>query len=185
MFLLAFEPSVICGTYFKWRRCVVDEFDFSGLNMEGEMRRYLLAAASAIALGVAGFGATNAANVDYTPTAPGSNKAGWGASQSSETVGIVSKDQIRSAQQQLQAHGFYHGPMDGLLDTQTKNSLSRYQTENGLSKTATLDKATMQSLLEGTRGAGSGTPPTSSHATPKTNPNSAGSRSPDSSTSPY
>jgi len=153
--------------------------------MEGEMRRFLLGAASAVALGVAGFGATNAANVDYTPTGPGSNKAGWGALQSSQTMGVVSKDQIRMAQQQLQAHGFYHGPIDGLLDTQTKDALSRYQRENALSETATLDKVTMQSLPESTGVAGASTRRSSSHATPKTNPNSAGSRAPESSTSPY
>jgi peptidoglycan hydrolase-like protein with peptidoglycan-binding domain len=155
------------------------------MNMEGEMRRFLLGAASAMALGVAGFGATNAANVDDTPTGPRSNKAGLGALQSSQTVGIVSKDQIRTAQQQLQANGVYHGPIDGLLDAQTRAALSRYQRENGLSETATLDKATMQSLPESTGVAGSSTPRSSSHVTPKTNPNSAGSRAPESSTSPY
>ena len=149
------------------------------------MRRFLLGVASAMALGVAGFGATNAANVDYTPTGPGSNKAGLGALQSSQTVGIVSKDQIRTAQQQLQANGVYHGPIDGLLDAQTRAALSRYQRENGLSETATLDKATMQSLLETTGVGGSSTPPSSSHATPRTNPNSAGAGRSESATSPY
>jgi len=148
------------------------------------MRRFLLGAASAMALGVAGFGATNAANVDDTPTGPRSNKAGLGALQSSQTVGIVSKDQIRTAQQQLQANGVYHGPIDGLLDAQTRAALSRYQRENGLSETATLDKATMQSLPESTGVAGSSTPRSSSHATPKTNP-MAPVRGPESSTSPY
>ena len=137
------------------------------------MRRFLLGAASAMALGVAGFGPTNAANVDYTPTGPGSNKAGLGALQSSQTVGIASKDQIWTAQQQLQANGVYHGAIDGLLDAQTRGALSGYQRENRLSGTATLDKATMESL-PGV--AGSSTPRSSSHTTPKTNPNSAGSR---------
>jgi hypothetical protein len=153
--------------------------------MEDNMRGLLLGAASVMALGVAGFGATNAANVDYTATAPGSNKAGWGAPQSTQTVAIASKDQIRLAQQQLQARGFYHAPIDGMLDGPTKDALSRYQKQNGLSETATLDKATMQSLLETTGVGGSSTPPSSSHATPRTNPNSAGAGRSESATSPY
>ena len=97
----------------------------------------------------------------------------------------ASRNQIRLAQRQLQVRGFYHAPIDGMLDAPTKDALSRYQKQNGLSETATPDKATMQSLLEPTGVGGYSKPPTSSHATPRTNPNSAGAGPSESATSPY
>jgi len=66
-------------------------------------------------------------------------------------------DQVRTAQEQLQAAGLYKGPADGLMDPDTRAAIANFQQQNGLRRTATLDRPTLDRLMASrTSGSGSG-----------------------------
>jgi hypothetical protein len=69
-------------------------------------------------------------------------------------------DQVKSAQQQLQAAGLYNGPTDGMMDPDTRAALARFQQQNGLRTTQTLDQQTLARLNmnQTTTGVGSSAP---------------------------
>jgi peptidoglycan hydrolase-like protein with peptidoglycan-binding domain len=52
-----------------------------------------------------------------------------------------SADQARFAQQELQEHGYYHGKVDGKIGPATKAALRRFQQDNHLPMTASVDRA--------------------------------------------
>ena len=58
----------------------------------------------------------------------------------------LSQDEVRQAQQQLAAQGLYRGPVDGLAGAEMQRALIRFQQQNGLRQTATLDRDTMSRL---------------------------------------
>src|SRR5205807_6052557 len=58
----------------------------------------------------------------------------------------LSQDEVRQAQQQLAAQGLYRGPVDGLAGAEMQRALIRFQQQNGLRRTATLDRDTMSLL---------------------------------------
>src|SRR5207248_3644388 len=58
----------------------------------------------------------------------------------------ISQDEVRQAQQQLKAQGLYNGPIDGMAGPEMHRALARYQQQNGLRQTATLDEPTMGRL---------------------------------------
>jgi peptidoglycan hydrolase-like protein with peptidoglycan-binding domain len=58
----------------------------------------------------------------------------------------ISQDEVRQAQQQLKAQGLYNGPIDGMAGPEMQRALARYQQQNGLRRTATLDEQTMGRL---------------------------------------
>jgi peptidoglycan hydrolase-like protein with peptidoglycan-binding domain len=93
------------------------------------MRRFLLITASALALATGGASLAH----DY----PGDQHS---YNMSSST------DRVRFAQQELQEHGYYKGPVDGVLGPQTKQALQRFQRDNNLRVTASLDRATLDKL---------------------------------------
>jgi hypothetical protein len=64
-------------------------------------------------------------------------------------------EQVRSAQQQLQAAGLYHGPTDGQMDPDTRAAIANFQQQNGLQRTATLDQQTVDRMTT-SQNAGSG-----------------------------
>ena len=76
-------------------------------------------------------------------------------------------EQVRQAQHQLQAAGLYNGPVDGMMDPDTRAAIARFQQQNGLRRTQNLDQATMSRLM-GSQTTGSGT---SAAADPATAPN--------------
>jgi len=72
-------------------------------------------------------------------------------------------DQVRQAQQQLKTAGLYNGPTDGMMDPDTRAGLARFQQQNGLRRTETLDQQTLTRLNTGlntgqTTGFGSSAP---------------------------
>ena len=70
---------------------------------------------------------------------------------------------MRQAQQQLKAQGLYNGPIDGMAGPEMQRALARYQQQNGLRQTATLDEQTMGRLGGGMSPAAAVTaPPTGS-----------------------
>jgi peptidoglycan hydrolase-like protein with peptidoglycan-binding domain len=82
----------------------------------------------------------------------------------------ISQDEVRQAQQQLAAQGLYRGPIDGLVNTEMQRALTRFQQQNGLRLTATLDPDTMGRLMMASAGAGqsvgASTPPPGTTAPP-------------------
>ena len=71
---------------------------------------------------------SSAATPAPTSTAPGGNES------------------VRNAQQRLQAAGLYNGPTDGVMDPDTRAAIARYQQQNGLQRTESLDEATLARL---------------------------------------
>src|SRR5438067_7836561 len=71
----------------------------------------------------------------------------------------ISQDEVRQAQQQLKAQGLYNGPIDGMAGPEMQRALARYQQQNGLRQTATLDEQTMGRLGGGMRPAAGATAP--------------------------
>lgn len=77
------------------------------------------------------------------------------------------KDEIRRAQQALQAQGLYDAKIDGIIGPRTREALRQFQAREGLEQTAQLDNPTRQrlaggaatgsSMPQGTGPAGSGT----------------------------
>jgi putative peptidoglycan binding protein len=81
-----------------------------------------------------------------------------------------SADQVRTAQEQLQAAGLYAGPVDGLMDPDTRAAIARFQQQNGMQRSGMLDQATLDRLMANrTSGSGSGAPG-ASLAAPNANP---------------
>ncbi len=70
-----------------------------------------------------------------------------------------SPDQVKGAQEQLKSAGLYNGPTDGMMDPDTRAALARFQQQNGLRRTQTLDPQTLARLNTGqTSGFGSSAP---------------------------
>lgn len=59
---------------------------------------------------------------------------------------MVADDNIRAAQNRLQADGFYNGKLTGHFDSATSAALTRYQIRHGLAINGKLDAATAQAL---------------------------------------
>ena len=79
----------------------------------------------------------------------------------------LSEDEVRQAQQQLQAQGLYKGPIDGKVGSEMHRALARYQQQNGLRQTGTLDEQTVARIGGGAGPAiGSTTPPAGSATAP-------------------
>src|SRR4051794_18414988 len=53
---------------------------------------------------------------------------------------------VANVQTELQAQGYYHGEVDGLLGPLSRAALADYQRDHGLYTTAAIDEPTMQSL---------------------------------------
>ncbi len=71
----------------------------------------------------------------------------------------LSSDQVKGAQEQLRSAGLYNGPTDGMMDPDTRAALARFQQQNGLRQTQTLDPQTLARLNTGqTSGFGSSAP---------------------------
>jgi len=59
----------------------------------------------------------------------------------------MSPDQITvDVQQQLQADGYYDGPIDGVLGPMTREAIAAFQADNGLSATSVIDEPTLDAL---------------------------------------
>jgi Putative peptidoglycan binding domain len=90
----------------------------------------------------------------------------------------ISQDEVRQAQQQLKVQGLYNGPIDGMAGPEMQRALARYQQQNGLRRTATLDEQTMGRLRGGM------SPPTGVTAPPAAASPMAGATTPPAGSSP-
>lgn len=150
------------------------------------MRNPMLITASVITLALSGAGVASAANTSDTS---GPNPLVAGMPRSSQSTAALANDDIRQAQQELQAQGFYDGPIDGTLNERTQAAVYKYQEQTGLSITGSLDQATMRSLTEDAGIAGSNAAPNGTNRSTElmTNPHPellGGSR-PGGATAPY
>ena len=76
------------------------------------------------------------------------------------TTAVNGNEEVRMAQQRLHAAGLYNGPEDGIMDPDTRAAVARYQEQQGLRRTESLDPSTLASLERGqTTGSGSATAP--------------------------
>ena len=109
------------------------------------MRRLILGTVSVLALGIAG------AALDYSADAGDSPNAGLNTPAMSSypwlNAANLSKDDIRWAQLELHNRGLYNGSLDGVVGSETKQALGRFQKLNGLDRTATLDPETLDALF--------------------------------------
>ena len=100
-----------------------------------------------------------------TPMQPGQMQQGLNAPPANANPGMqaapaqgraAGNDQVRQAQQQLQAAGLYNGPVDGIMDPDTRAALARFQQQNGLRRSEDLDQPTLARLMsQQTTGSGS------------------------------
>jgi peptidoglycan hydrolase-like protein with peptidoglycan-binding domain len=120
------------------------------------MRNLMLITASVIALGIGGTGAARGGDMG---DGSGANPPAVSGTQSSQTSADLPNDDIRQAQRELRAQGFYKGPIDGAVNEGTRRALTQYQKQNGLGQTGSLDQATMRRLREDTGISGSSAPP--------------------------
>ena len=91
---------------------------------------------------------SHAADLGKTAPNPSWNApASSGPSQHPQAAASLSKDDIREAQLELRHSGLYNGSLDGVIGPQTKQALVRFQKENGLEQTATLDALTMVAMF--------------------------------------
>lgn len=107
---------------------------------------------------------------DQTPSATGQTPSTTAQTQQTRPAtaapsmasgtAVNGNEQVRMAQQRLRAAGLYNGPEDGIMDPDTRAAIARYQQQNGLRPSESLDPATLASLeSSGTTGSGSATPP--------------------------
>jgi len=80
------------------------------------------------------------------PTVSHAAALGSTGEQAPEQRRMLTKDQIRLAQERLQAEGFDPGPTDGVLSSQTEMALRQYQQKQGLPVSGALDEATLRDL---------------------------------------
>jgi len=137
------------------------------------MRRLILGTASVLALGIAD------AALDYSADAGDSPNAGLNTPAMSSypwlNAANLSKDDIRWAQLELHNMGLYNGSLDGVVGSQTKQALWRFQKLNGLDQTATLDPETLDALFgKPNSGQGSSVPANNNSARPTMNSSSGG-----------
>jgi hypothetical protein len=53
---------------------------------------------------------------------------------------------VANVQAALQSRGYYHGPINGLLDPATRDALANYQRDSGLYTTSAIDESTLAAL---------------------------------------
>ena len=58
----------------------------------------------------------------------------------------LSRQKIKTAQQELKADGLYKGKVDGLFGPRTRKAVARFQQRNNLRRTATLNRRTLDRL---------------------------------------
>jgi hypothetical protein len=60
--------------------------------------------------------------------------------------GMPPGQEIADVQQQLQADGYYDGPIDGTLGPMTREAIAAFQADNGLAVTSVVDEPTLNAL---------------------------------------
>src|SRR5271170_1565404 len=111
------------------------------------MRKLILGTASVLALGIGGAALDFTADADGVSNAVGNMPSAPGTSHHWLNAANPSKDDIRWAQVELYMIGLYRGSLDGVIGPETKQALLRFQKNNDLARTATLDQQTADALI--------------------------------------
>jgi peptidoglycan hydrolase-like protein with peptidoglycan-binding domain len=53
---------------------------------------------------------------------------------------------VANVQAALQELGYYHGPVNGILGSETREAIANYQRDHGLYTTSTIDQVTLEAL---------------------------------------
>jgi peptidoglycan hydrolase-like protein with peptidoglycan-binding domain len=111
-------------------------------------RKLILVTASVLAIGFGGTATSHAADVGKTAPNPSWNTPATSRpSQHPQAAANLSKGDISEAQLELRHSGLYNGALDGVIGPQTKQALVRFQKDNGLEQTATLDALTIVTMF--------------------------------------
>lgn len=149
------------------------------------MKNLVLAAASVLALGIAGSGIGNAADTySSSPNTPGASAQTPStttmpqSTQAATAPVNVSETQVKQVQERLKSTGLYKGTADGKMGAETKQAISEFQQQHGLTKTGTLDQETLTALNSNQSSGGSSvngftTQPSSSGDAGSLNPSTA------------
>ena len=73
-------------------------------------------------------------------------KSGDASSKPKRVIFRANKDQIMQAQKLLKEKGMYSGEQTGKLDDATRDGLKKFQTENSMTATGTLNQATLEKM---------------------------------------
>jgi peptidoglycan hydrolase-like protein with peptidoglycan-binding domain len=124
------------------------------VTMRKLIRNLVLGTVSVLALGAGGATLSYSANTGNTANAA-SIPAAWQSVQTGDKLGTedsrwaqaqLRKDDIRWAQAELRYRGLYNGSLDGVLGPETQHALRRFQQNNGLAQTASIDAQTWEVL---------------------------------------
>ena len=75
------------------------------------------------------------------------NQAGrQGMQESGRQMSNLDKEKKKDVEQALQDKGFEPGSVDGVIDTQTQSAISKFQRDNNLPATGTVDEQTAKQL---------------------------------------
>jgi peptidoglycan hydrolase-like protein with peptidoglycan-binding domain len=128
-----------------------------------------LTLALALAAGMAGAAvAQNSATSTSPQTQPQQNATQMQPQPSSGQAQMPNNanEQVRTAQQQLRTAGLYNGPVDGVMDPDTRAALARFQQQNGLQQTQSLDQQTLARLMSSQPGGAESSAPAAAPAAP-------------------
>jgi peptidoglycan hydrolase-like protein with peptidoglycan-binding domain len=103
--------------------------------------------ASVLIVGSTGAAISHAGDFGKTAPVLSLKPPNSGSSQHPQSAANVSKDDIREAQLALRHSGLYNGSIDGVIGPQTQQALLRFQRDNGLEQTATLDGLTLVAMF--------------------------------------
>ena len=128
--------------------CSFIEPDVRGrIGMKAVIRRFIFATASVFVIGIGTIATNDAKNLAKTVPIPSWEPATSGSFQHPQPAANLSKGDISEAQLQLRDLGLYNGSLDGVIGPQTMQALLRFQKDNGLEQTATLDALTMAAMF--------------------------------------
>ena len=121
------------------------------------IRKFILASASVLALGIAGSGigyATEPTSSSTNPNLPASSAQTQNTQAQTAPV-KASESEIKQAQEQLKTASLYKGTADGKMGPEMKQALSEFQQKHELRQTGMLDRETLAALNNNQNGAAS------------------------------
>ncbi|HEU0155077.1 MAG TPA: peptidoglycan-binding domain-containing protein [Stellaceae bacterium] len=111
------------------------------------VRKVVLGTASVLGLGIAGAALDSMAGPGDVANA-GSIPSASQAAETSLPDARIWKDDVRWAQIELRNDGLYNGSLDGVAGRRTRQALRKFQQDNGLKQTASLDAPTWKALTD-------------------------------------
>ncbi len=82
----------------------------------------------------------------YIPAEAQTSTARDSSAQTKRVIFRPTKTQITEVQEKFRGHGTYTGEVTGKLNNETRAAIRKFQSENGLTRTGTLNRATLEKL---------------------------------------